>query len=160
MKKTFLILTFAILSILAVDVSANAQGKSVEPKIQRDPTLEQDALKNLEIARHYFTTKKAYKAVLLRSEEIIAAHPEFSRMDEILYLVGMSSLYLSENKGKQKIDLSKLSDDDKKKYAPEKLREDAVANLNLLVERFPNSDFKDKAEKTLKEIDVKQASTN
>lgn len=156
MKKYFLIFTFAIFSLLTFSFNAQAQ-KSVEPTIQRDPILEQDSLKNLEAARHYFTTKKAYRAVIMRLDEILAANPEFSRMDEVLYLYGMSSFYLSENKGKQKIDLARLSGEDKQKYAPEKLREDAVANLSLLVEKFPNSDFKARAEKTLKEIDPKTA---
>lgn len=154
MKKSLLIFTFAILSVLVFDFSAHAQ-KSVEPKIQRDPILEQDSLRNLEVARQYFTTKKAYRAVLMRLDEVIAAHPEFSRIDEVYYLIGMSSLYLSEGKGKQKIDLAKLSEEEKKRYAPERLREDAVANLSLVVEKFPNSEFKDKAAKTLKEIDKK-----
>jgi outer membrane protein assembly factor BamD (BamD/ComL family) len=112
-------------------------------------------MKNLEVARQYFTTKKAYKAVVLRLDEVLAAYPEFSRMDEVLYLFGISNLYLSEGKGKQKIDVSKLSAGDKERFAAERLKEDAVANLNLLVEKFPNSEFTDKAKKTLAEIDKK-----
>jgi len=155
MKKIFVTFTFAILIALATVFSAFAQGRTVEPKIQRDPVLEQDAMKNLEVARQYFTTKKAYKAVVLRLDEVIAAYPEFSRMDEVLYLFGISNLYLSEGKGKQKIVLTKLSPTDKERFAPERLREDAVANLNLLIEKFPNSEFTDKAKKTLAEIDPK-----
>lgn len=158
MKKILLTFTFAILSVFAFNSFVFAQGRTVEPKIQRDPVLEQDAMKNLEVARQYFTTKKAYKAVVLRLDEVIAAYPEFSRMDEVLYLFGISNLYLSEGKGKQKIDLTKLSDADKIKFAPERLREDAVANLNLLVEKFPDSDFSKKAREALKEIEPKPAS--
>jgi outer membrane protein assembly factor BamD (BamD/ComL family) len=129
MKKAVLIFSLAILSLAAFGGEARAQ-KGIEPQAQqRDPLLEQDALRNLAVSQHYFTTKKAYKAVLLRTEEIIAAHPDFSRMDEVLYLIGMSNFYLSEGKGKQKI----TSAADKEKFAPEKLREDAVANLSLLV---------------------------
>lgn len=156
MKKNTLTVTFAFLSLFVFGNTALAQ-KAIEPAVQRDPVLEQDSLKNLDVARHYFVTKKAYLAVLKRSEEIIAAHPEFSRMDEVLYMVGMSSFYLSENKGKQKLGTAKLSEADKEKYEPAKLREEAVANLSLLVEKFPNSEFKPKAEKTLKEIDPKTA---
>ncbi len=158
MKKTFLIFTFAILSVLAFESFAFAQGRTVEPKVQRDPVLEQDAMKNLEVARQYYTTKKAYKAVVLRLDEVIAAYPEFSRMDEVLYLFGTSNLYLSQGKGKQKIDLTKLSDADKARFAPERLKEDAVANLNLLVEKFPDSEYAKKAKETLKEIDPQPAS--
>ena len=63
---------------------------------------------------------------------------------------------LSENKGKQKIDLKTLSEEDQKKYAPEKLREDAIAYFAMIVEKYPQSRFKDEAEKTLKEIQSKK----
>ncbi len=155
MKKTLLIFAFAVLSVFADNFSVAAQTRTPEPQIQRDPILEQDQLKNLDVARQYFTTRKAYRATLMRLDEIIAAYPEFSRIDEVYYLYGLSSLYLSEGKGKQKIELAKLNDDDKQRFAPEKLREDAVANLNLLIEKFPNSEFKSKAEKILKQVDKK-----
>ncbi|MBC7797826.1 MAG: outer membrane protein assembly factor BamD, partial [Pyrinomonadaceae bacterium] len=144
--------TFAVLSLAALDSNVSAQAKIVEPQIQRDPILEADSKKNIEAARLYFTTKKAYKAVLMRCDEIIAANPDYSRMDEVLYLVGMSELYLSQGKGKQKIDLTKLSAEDKVKFAPERLREDAIANLSILVEKYPNSDFAKKAQTTLKDL--------
>ena len=123
-----------------------------------------DTLQRLEADLHvkqalqmqYFKLKKAYKAVLLRFEETFAAYPDFSKMDEFLYYAGLSSYYLSENKGKQKIDLKTLSEEDKKKYAPEKLREDAVAYFAMLVEKYPQSRFKADAEKTLKEIQAKK----
>ncbi len=98
MKKNFLILAFALFSLFAFGNSVFAQ-KQIEPQIQRDPILEADASHNLEVANQYFKTKKAYKAVLMRFEETFAAYPEFSKMDEFLYLAGMSSFYLSENKG-------------------------------------------------------------
>ena len=62
----------------------------------------------------------------------------------------MNSYYLSENKGKQKVDLK--SDKEKDKYAPAKLKEDAVAYLSMVVEKYPQSKYKDDAEKALKEI--------
>jgi outer membrane protein assembly factor BamD (BamD/ComL family) len=104
-----------------------------------------------EVARQYFKTKKAYKAVLMRFEETFRAYPEFSKMDEFLYLAAMSSLYLSENKGKQKI----VSEDEKKKFAPEKLREDATAYFSQIVEKYPQSQFKSEAQKTLKTLESK-----
>jgi outer membrane protein assembly factor BamD (BamD/ComL family) len=83
----------------------------------------------------------------MRFEETFAAYPEFSKMDEFLYLAGMSSYYLSENKGKQKVNLK--SDKEKEKFAPAKLREEAVAYLSMLVEKSPQSQYRDEAEKTL-----------
>jgi len=126
--------------------------KQIEPQVQRDPVLEADASHNLEVAQQYFKTKKAYKAVLLRFEETFAAYPEFSKMDEFLYYAGLSSFYLSENKGKQKI----TTEEEKKKFAPEKMRENAVAYLSAIVEKYPQSQYKTEAEKTLEAIKPKQ----
>jgi len=153
MKRNLLVLAIIIFGFSAVGNSVFAQ-KQIEPQIQRDPILETDASHNLEVANQYFRTKKAYKAVLMRFEETFAAYPEFSKMDEFLYLAGMSSYYLSENKGKQKIDTK--SEDEKKKFAPEKLREDATAYLAQLVEKYPQSQYKTEAEKTLKTLEAKK----
>ncbi|HLM60316.1 MAG TPA: outer membrane protein assembly factor BamD [Pyrinomonadaceae bacterium] len=150
MKRNLLILTFAFFSLFLFGNAALAQ-KQIEPQIQRDPVLEMDAKHNLEVAQQYFKTKKAYKAVLMRFEETFAAYPEFSKMDEFLYLAAMSSLYLSENKGKQKI----VSEDEKKKFAPGKLREDATAYFSQIVEKYPQSQFKSEAQKTLKTLESK-----
>ena len=153
MKRNFTTLAFAFFSLFIFGSAAFAQ-KQIEPQIQRDPILELDANHNLDVANFSFKTRKAYKAVLMRFEETFAAYPEFSRMDEFLYLAGMSSFYLSENKGKQKIDLK--SEEEKRKFAPEKLREDAVAYLAQLVEKYPQSQFKTEAEKTLKTLAAKK----
>lgn len=154
MKKNLLVLAFIIFGFSAFGNQIHAQ-KQIEPQIVRDPILEADANHNLDVSRQYFKTKKAYKAVLLRFEETFAAYPEFSKMDEFLYLAGMSSFYLSNNKGKQKID-AKSSDEDKKKFAPEKLREDATAYLSQLVENYPQSQYKADAAKTLESLKAKK----
>ncbi len=135
-----------ILLVLAFCISGIAQ-RNIDPAIDRDPILEQDAKHNLDVAWQAYRLKKAYKGVLMRFEETFAAYPEFSKMDEFLYLAGMSSYYLSENKGKQKVNLS--SEKEKDKYAPGKLREDAVAYLAMLIEKHPQSQYRDEAEKTL-----------
>lgn len=119
--------------------------------LQADPVREADARHNLDVAQQYFRSRKAYKAVLMRFEETFAAYPEFSRMDEFLYLAGMSSLYLSQNKGKQRIDES-ADEKERKKWDPVKLKEDAVAYLAMLVDRYPQSRFKKDADKALKSI--------
>ena len=144
MKKIIFTFGFVMLMFAA---PAFAQ-RQIEPQVQRDPILEADAKHNLEVAQQYFKLKKAYKAVLMRFEETFAAHPEFSKMDEFLYYAGMSSFYLSDNKGKQKI----VTEEEKKKFAPEKLREDAAAYLSLIVDKYPQSVFKADAEKTLKQL--------
>ena len=150
MKKAFLI--FGIFFSLFVFSAVNSSAQTT-PETPRDPLLEADASHNLEVANNYYRTKKAYKAVLLRFEETFAAYPDYSKMDEFLYIAGMSSFYLSNNKGKQKITVA-ASEDEKKKYAPEKLREEATMYLTMLVEKYPNSKYKSDAEKTLKELEA------
>jgi outer membrane protein assembly factor BamD (BamD/ComL family) len=149
MKRATIAFVFVVLAGLALSGSVSAQ-RNIEAAIDRDPILEQDAKHNLDVAWQSYRLKKAYKGVLMRFEETFAAYPEFSKMDEFLYLAGMSSYYLSENKGKQKVNL-KL-DKEKNKFAPEKLREDAVAYLALLVEKHPQSQYRDEAEETLKTL--------
>ena len=73
-----------------------------DPSTLRDPDLEKDSNHNLEVARNYFKLKKAYVAALKRCEEIIAGNPNFARIEEVLLMAGQSSLWLSQNKGKQK----------------------------------------------------------
>ena len=145
MKLKLLSLLLFIGIVGTAGLKASAQ-RNIDPAIDRDPVLEQDAKHNLEVARNYFLLKKAYKAVLMRFEETFAAYPTFSKMDEFLYYAGMSSYYLSENKGKQKVNLKSEKEE---KFAPAKLREDAVAYFALLIEKSPQSQYRDEAEKML-----------
>lgn len=149
MSKLIIVFAF-ILSFAAVAPSAIAQ-KQLDPQVARDPVLEADANHNLEVAQNYFRTRKAYRAVILRFEETYAAYPEYSKMDEFLYIAGMSSVYLSENKGKQKL-ADNASEDEKKKYAPEKLKADAIEYFTAIAEKFPQSKYKSEAEKMLKQL--------
>lgn len=153
MKRHFLTLLIASIGLFIVATSASAQ-KQIDPKVMRDPLMEADARHNLEVANQYFKLKKAYVGSLKRCEEIIAAYPDFSHMDEVLFVAGMSSFYLSDGKGRQKPVLK--TDDDKKKYDPVKLREDALAYLSQLAEKYPQSPFLPDAEKTVKELEAKK----
>ena len=152
MKRTIISFVILLFGLLIFNSAASAQ-KNIAPAIDRDPLLEQDAKHNLDVAWQAFQLKKAYKGVLMRFEETFAAYPQFSKMDEFLYLAGMSSYYLSENKGKQKVDLK--SEKEKDKFAPAKLREDAAAYLAMLVDKYPQSKYRDEAEKSLAEIKPK-----
>jgi outer membrane protein assembly factor BamD (BamD/ComL family) len=150
MKKAFLLFGLFI-GLFTFSAGSVFGQKPVQPEVQRDPIMEADAKANLDVAQTYFRTRKAYKAVLMRFEETFEAYPDYSKMDEFLYIAGMSSFYLSQNKGKQKITVA-ATEKEKQKYAPEKLREDATMYLTMLVEKYPNSKFKSDAEKTLKEL--------
>jgi len=155
MKKVFLV--FGLFFAFFVFAASNAFAQEIQTTpqmVERDPILEADANHNLEVAQNYFRTRKAYKAVILRFEETFAAYPDYSKMDEFLYIAGMSSLYLSGNKGKQKLTVA-LNDDERKKFAPEKLLGEAKMYLTMIVEKYPNSKRKDDAQKALKELEAK-----
>ncbi|MBK9215368.1 MAG: outer membrane protein assembly factor BamD [Chloracidobacterium sp.] len=139
---------FIFVAFVLFVASASAQ-RNVAPVL--DVIMERDAKHNLDVAKQYFSPlKKAYKSVIDRFEETYAAYPEFTAIDEFLYIAGMSSYYLSEGKGKQKVNLK--SEREKEKYAPEKLKADAVAYLSTIVDKYPESKFKGDAEKTLAEM--------
>ena len=91
--------------------STSAQGVRTgpDPATLRDPDLERDSHHNLEVAKNYFKLKKAYVAALKRCEEIIAGNPNFAKIEEVLLMAGQSSLWLSQNKGKQNPDLYVVS---------------------------------------------------
>lgn len=144
------LIAFAFTAILLAVVAASAQ-RNVTPAIERDPILEADAMRNLDVAWQGFgPARKAYKQVLGRFEETYAAYPEFSKIDEFLYLAGMSSYYLSKNEGKQKVNLN--LEREREKYDPQRLRENAVAYLSMMLERNPESKYRENAEKVLKEL--------
>ena len=86
MTKRLRILFFSVL-ILGVGLNSVIAQRNIDPAIDRDPLLETDAKHNLDVAWQAFKPlKKAYKQVILRFEETFAAYPEFSKMDEVLYL--------------------------------------------------------------------------
>ena len=144
MRKLFLLAGFASALALAAPAAALAQGDAKQtppPSVVRDPDLEKESLHNLQVARHYFRLKKAYRAALARCEEIMAGDPTFSRLDEVLYLAGMSSLKLSENKGKQAANAP-----------PDKLREEAREYGNRRDAEYPESRGGENAEAELRTL--------
>jgi outer membrane protein assembly factor BamD (BamD/ComL family) len=130
---------------------ARAQSGTVatgpDPSIARDVESEKAAKHELEVARHYFKNKKAYYAAFKRCEELAAGYPEFYKIDEVLYIAGMSSFYLAEGRGKQKPPTS--TPEKKEEFSPENLREQARDYLTRLVNDYPKSDFRKEAQEVL-----------
>ena len=150
MKQKFLGSLLIALAALTFSSSTRAQ-RNVTPALDRDPVMEADANHNLDVAMQAFTPlKKAYKQVLSRFEETYAAYHTLSNIDEFLYIAGMSAYYLSDNRGKQKIDPK--NEREKEKYAPEKLKQDAITYLTELVDLHPDSRHVPDAKKTLSEL--------
>lgn len=144
--KKYLVPLLALVAAVSICASAAyGQGKAKtgpDPSLIRDAELEKDSLHNLEVARHYFKLKKAYVAAIKRCEEIDAGNPTFSKMDEVLYIAGESSLRLAENRGKQQA----------KDKTPEELRQDARVYLSRLVADYPNSVFSKQVETDLQAL--------
>ena len=154
MKRLFLTFGGVALAVLCGAAGARAQSGTVaagpDPSTVRDIESEQAAKHELEVARHYFKNKKAYYAAFKRCEELAAGYPEFHKLDEVLYIAGMSSLYLSEGKGKQKAPAT--TPDKSQDLTPENLRESAREYLSRLVNDFPKSGFRKDAEEALARI--------
>src|SRR5829696_10430487 len=118
-----------------------------DPSTGRDAETEKSAKHELEVARHYFKNKKAYYAAFKRCEELAAGYPEFYKIDEVLYIAGMSSLLLSEGKGKQKPPAS--TPEKAEEFSPENMRAAARDYLTRLVTDHPQSDFLKDAKEAL-----------
>jgi len=149
--KRFILTLCGVAFAFAIAPGARAQSGTVaggpDPSAVRDIESEKAAKHELEVARHYFKNKKAYYAAFKRCEELAAGYPEFYKIDEVLYIAGMSSLYLSEGKGKQKPPAS--TPEKKEEFSPENMRETARDYLGRLVNDHPKSDFRKEAQEAL-----------
>src|SRR2546426_12136810 len=144
MKRNCLMLAVlaVVLGLTAPLTRAQGGGAKQGPRVLRDPDLEKDSLHNLEVARQYFKLRKAYVAALQRCEEVLAGYPEFSKIDEVLFIAGQSSLNLAESKGKQQPGQYVMHEGDKKiKLTSEEFREKARTYLYQLVNVQPHSHF-------------------
>lgn len=152
------LLLFPILLVLFIAPATFAQGgvkTGPDPSTLRDPDLERDSQHNLEVAKNYFKLKKAYVAALKRCEEIIAGNPNFEKIDEVLLMAGQSSLWLSQNKGKQRPEQYVSFDGgEKKTLTLQQLREMGVDYLNKLIKDYPESQFAKQAREELRALDV------
>src|SRR5436853_7516147 len=154
MEKKILCMTSVAGIVLLFAVAAFGQGGAKKgPDVSRDPDMEKESLHNLEVARQYFKLRKAYVASLQRCEEVLAGNPAFSKIDEVLYIAGTSSLNLAEAKGKQKPAQYVVHEGDKKStLTAQDFREKARDYLSQLVNSYPQSKFKDEALENLKSL--------
>ena len=149
-------LLFVFLFMFAVAPSTFGQVKATpDPGTMRDPDLERDSYHNLEVARNYFKLKKAYVASLKRCEEIIAGNPNFAKIEEVLLMAGQSSLWLSQNKGKQKPEQYVSFDGgEKKTLTSQQFREMGVDYLNKLIKDYPNGQYAKQAQEELRLLEA------
>ena len=154
MKLNILLL---LVLVFAVAPATYAQGARTgpDPATIRDPDLERDSHHNFEVAKNYFKLKKAYVAALKRCEEIIAGNPNFAKIEEVLLMAGQSSIWLSQNKGKQRPDLYvSFEGGEKRTLTSEQFREMGKAYLNKLVTEFPNGSYTKQAQEELRALEA------
>jgi outer membrane protein assembly factor BamD (BamD/ComL family) len=155
MKIKLLLLVLLILVAAPVSFAQGAVKGGPDPATLRDPDLERDSYHNLEVARNYFKLKKAYVAALKRCEEIIAGNPNFAKIEEVLLMAGQSSLWLSQNKGKQKPELYvSFEGSEKRTLTSAQFREMGVDYLKKLINDYPNSPFARQAQEELRLLET------
>src|SRR6185312_4931393 len=149
-------LLFVFVFVLLISAPASyAQGVRTgpDPATMRDPDLERDSYHNLDVARNYFKLKKAYVASLKRCEEIIAGNPNFAKIEEVLLMAGQSSIWLSQNKGKQKPDLYvSFEGGEKRTLTSEQFLEMGKQYLNKLIAESPNGEYAKQAQEELRAL--------
>ena len=97
---TLLLLTCGLVSLVEASIRHVPQGPGRGPiTAPRDPELEKQSQRNLEVAKFYFYKRKPEKkdqaawerlnkAVESRLMEIVDTHPDFGRMDEVYFMLG------------------------------------------------------------------------
>ncbi len=102
LRQGLLLLALAggLLSFAEASVRHAPQGPGRGPiTAPRDPELEKQSQRNLEVAKFYFYKRKPEKndrgawerinkAVESRLMEIVDTHPDFGRMDEVFFMLG------------------------------------------------------------------------
>jgi len=106
-----------------------AQGPGKPIEAPRDTEKEIAAKHNLEVARWNVTKRKAYEGARDRLQEIIETYPDFSRMDEVVFLMG--EVYMKLGK-----------------------KEQAADYYNKLLKDYPASEFAKKTRARLDELKV------
>ena len=150
MKNVLVLLVVLSAAVLSASAVQAQGGAKQQPQVMVDSDLEKDSLHNLEVARHYFKTRKAYVAALQRCEEIMAGNPVFSRLDEVLFMAGESSLNLAAGRGRQQSSLYVVHEGDvKKTLKPDEFRDLARDYFSQLVKSYPDSTFRAQAESQL-----------
>jgi outer membrane protein assembly factor BamD (BamD/ComL family) len=155
MRMKFLLLLSFVVVFSMPATYAQGVKSGPDPSTLRDPDLEKDSYHNLEVAKNYFKLKKAYVAALKRCEEIIAGNPNFAKIDEVLLMAGQSSLWLADNKGKQKPEQYVSFDGgEKRTLTSEQFRAMGRDYLKKLVTDYPTSPFAKQAQEELRALEA------
>ena len=124
MNQTRRTILSALLALAVAAAPAWAQRAPITS--EADMELEKLAGHNLDVGRQYLK-RKAYAGAKDRLEEVVATYPEFSKIDEVYYLLGLCYVRTKEN------DLARET-------------------FQRLVDERPESDFAKKARAELEKI--------
>ena len=155
--KLSILLLFVLVFVAVPSSYAQGVRSGPDPATIRDPDLERDSHHNLEVAKNYFKLKKAYVAALKRCEEIIAGNPNFSKIEEVLWMAGQSSIWLSQNKGKQSPDLYvSFEGGEKRTLTSQQFLDMGKMYLNKLVSDYPNGSYGKQAQEELRSLESRK----
>ena len=117
----------AILACILMCGAAVAQRGPSRGPGGHDPEMEVTQKHNLQVAKWYLTKRKAYEGARDRLQEILDQAPEFSQIDEVIFLLG---------------------------EANEKLRKSEIASTyyKKLIKDYPGSQFLKKAQERLADL--------
>jgi len=120
-------LTGAIIAFVLMCGAAVAQRGPGRGPGGHDPEMEVTQKHNLQVARWYLTKRKAYEGARDRLQEILDQAPEFSQIDEVIFLLG---------------------------EANERLRKPEIASTyyKKLIKDYPGSQFVKKARERLADL--------
>jgi len=127
MKFFAITFLFVLAAVACCGFTSLSQGPGKPIEMPRDAAKEIAAKHNLDVARWSLTKRKAYEGARDRLQEIIDTYPEFSRMHEVVFLMG--EVYLKLGK-----------------------REQAADFYNKLLKDFPDSEFAKKSRARLDEL--------
>jgi len=120
--------TFVVAMLILTGHSvASAQGPGKPIEAPRDQALEIASKHNLDVARFSVTKRKAYEGARDRLQEILDTYPDFSRMDEVVFLMGEVHFRLKK---------------------PEK----AAEYFSKLLKEYPESEFSKRAQARMDEL--------
>ena len=120
-------LIFALTLSAPTGTTGLTQGPGKPMEAPRDAAKEIAAKHNLDVARWNLTKRKAYEGARDRLQEIIDTHPDFSKMDEVVFLMG--EIYLRLGK-----------------------KPEATDYYNKLLKDYESSEFAKKARSRLDEL--------
>ncbi|HKV42260.1 MAG TPA: tetratricopeptide repeat protein [Blastocatellia bacterium] len=92
-------LAFVILSVVLMAIPVAAQTGPAKGSLEalRDPELEVASKHNLDVARWYMDKRKAYEGARDRLKEILTTYPDFSRIDEVIFLLGEANRKMNKD---------------------------------------------------------------